>query len=379
MTERAGAFFSKLCLVAWVLAAPGRARAEEPALVVVGAVGSPEDTAALEASLAELLGRLGMRLVVQRVDRPTVAAGSRPLAVVRVDLRGGAEVSVVIESGKTGEVLGRRSVRWAGSPQLVIETTAHVIQASVEDVRDLDKPPPAAPPPAAPPPAAPPPAAPPPAAPPPEAPPPARDRPAPADRRGPALDVAGFLGARAFGGANFAALGGVGVAGRLDRGPWSPGVWLTGAYHTPFDAKGNLLELRTTVLSMRLAPTLELARGTSWYLEASAGVGADVFFTTPRSGVVPASQLGADRADAVPILTTFVGAHYGIASTVDVLANASLDLDLAPRRWVTRTGGVPEEVFSPLRARPSLSVGIAWGVVGSPTFARPVERAPEAR
>ncbi len=342
--------------------------------VLLRMAASIDEAGALDASLRELLTRIGGSLDVRRVDRidlddpATFDRAPEPaLAVVWLDMRGTGAASVAIADGRSGRVVLRRQIERRGSSGMTIEALAHVIQSAVEELADTPPSPPPPPPPAPTPTSAP--------APSPQVtlppiavagtPPPDRVAPAEVSAAHWGLDLGGFFGGRLFGGGSNLVVGGGGAAGlSARRGPWRPALWLVGEYHVAFEVPGDLVTVQTQVLSLRLVPTLQIAGGRSWLIEAGVGGGADIFFTTPRSADLPAARLSSSSTTVWPTVTAMVAAHLAVAKTADLLLAVSLDGDLAPHRFVTEEGGVHKGVFEPWRFRPALLFGFTFAALG---------------
>jgi hypothetical protein len=371
--------------VAERMAIADEGREGAPLLRVVRLVvaGAEDDTTALESSLRELLGRVGLALEVSRVDRLSMddasafAERSPALATAWVDLRSPARAELLIVEGESGRVAVRRAVAMDRSAAIVVEEIAHIVHASAEEIAEAERerarraaartPASTAPPSPAPPSAAP---------VSPTAPAPASERPPSRAEQAPAprapswgLDGGGFFGSRSFGPGALAVVGGGGmVGGALSRGPFRPALWLAAAYHVAFDATGSLVDVHARVLALRLAPTVRLAGGAGWFVEAGPEAGLDVIWATPESSGLPAGRLDPSRTDLSPMLGAFAAAHLAVGSTADLFLALSADADLAPPRYVMHEGATSEEVFLPWRVRPGLMLGFTFTLAGVPAY-----------
>lgn len=325
--------------------------------MLVICAGEVDDTEKLHASLNELLSRLGVDLSFSRTSQIEVSANEpstkETVAVAWVDIRKD-EIDLTIGFRRTNEpslTLAKRSVDRKDGGPLSIEAAAHVLQAALEDALDAEKAAKQEPAPA-------------------PTPTPAVAPSEPSVRKGVSLDVGAAFGGRAFGADAPFVFGGGGFAKlAFSRGQWQPALSLSGTLHVPFSAEGSVVQVEVQTLSLRLLPSLTLWEGKSWALEAGAGGGADVFFPSPRSSVVPQSVLRRPHADAAPILSAFVTARLAIAESADVFLTLGADADLGPPRYVTETNNVHSEVFTPARVRPFLLVGFAITTFGPKPYA----------
>lgn len=336
-------------------------------VVVVHVHGTPEETAALESTMRELLGRLEL----------TMATGSAPpssvLETVTVDLTTfGAKV--IVRSAGGGIVL-ERTVR-GESPAIQREQIAHAVRGAAEAdlLVDADRvagraPPVADPPPApvpAPTPEPPPPPAPAPTPPaPPLATPVAAEQPVtPRSDRAFGLDVSTFAGGGGFARDTsvVARVGGsVAVASR--RG-LRPQLALAALYAFPFETGDTTLTSRTKLFSLRLLPGLTVLRAGWFGLEASAGGGLDVVNVDPVSSVLPEAALGRPTTRVNPILSGAVTARATIAGDVSLTLTALLDVDPTSRTYVFDDRETRTEVLSPWILRPMVLAGISFAALG---------------
>jgi hypothetical protein len=357
------------------------ARADEPAppvpsrrVVEVLVAGGAADDAGFDDTVRELLGRLALitdSQVASHIDaeEPSFRSTSRPsmLARVGIDLRTRDVVVITIVDGRTGDVAVRRTVRRDGSPAVVREEVAHVVQSAVDPMLVAERDRAAAPPP--PPPAV---AAlpepPPPAAP---ASPPDRDTPPrPAVAASPlALDLM-----TAAGGGSYAA--GAGVIGRAGGGAalvWRrgirPAVGLVAHYVFPFDTGAPIASAHVSVVSLRVLPAIELYGSSAVALDAIVGGGVDVLRVEPRSNALPPQRLGATLTRADPLVTAAVAGHVAITGGTALSLMLGVDVDLATRRWVVDADGERTATFAPSRVRPLAMIGFTFTAFGESRFA----------
>ncbi|WP_205633704.1 hypothetical protein [Labilithrix luteola] len=359
------------------------ARADEPSrssrvsrhVVELNVTGGQDDVAVLDATIRELLGRL--QLVVTHgpaLDRSTVLAR----VSVAMTSVGGARVEVI--DARDGHVVMQRTVPKEGSSSITREAIAHAVQSAVE-AQLLDAEAPAAEP--APAPAAPESPSPAPAPAPTPATMPLEQAPPealkdvvvekPASRSTMALDVATFGG---FGpiarGSGIVPRVGAGVT-LASRAGVRPALTLIGAYALPFDNDAAFVSSRTSFVSIRALPSLQLVGFSQVAIDLSAGGGFDVLSVQPTSTVLPASALGQDTSRIDPLLTSMLTARIGIVPGVVLLASAGIDVDLSTRAYIVDNAGTRTEVLSPWRVRPAIVLGFAFTALGPAAFAAPDE------
>ncbi len=325
-------------LAVLVLTAAAGVRAQgEQGWIELAVAGSADERAALQRSLSELLGRLHLGLY------PQGTRDDAPLASARIELDELECRITLTGSGPEAKVLMFRRIARKGSTQVMAETVALIVHGAVEELLQAPRHPVAS-------------------TAPPEPEPPLPPPPSAASRL--SLDLAGFAGSRAFGGgASLVVAAGATASVGLQLGRWHPALWLSAAYNTPFEANTELLRLHAEVLSFRAGPSLRLLERDDWYLEGGLGAGADLFFTDARSAVLPPERVGHDRIDAAPIGTALLAGHLSLASRVDLFLGFTLDVDLAPRRYVADLPTGRETVYEPWRVRPALVLGFDFSAI----------------
>ncbi|MBX7098059.1 MAG: hypothetical protein K1X89_10125, partial [Myxococcaceae bacterium] len=186
-----------------------------------------------------------------------------------------------------------------------------------------------------------------------------------------------FFGGRLIGGgAPLVVGGGLELAAGDTAQQLRPFLSVLGEYHPAFERTLDLVALRTQSLSFRLVPGLSVLRGERWRLDAGLGAGADVFLSSTSSAELPAGRLSGPRADASPVLTALVQFHLAIAERFDLRLAFTLDADLQPPRYVAQLGPTREELFSPWRVRPSLTLGFGVDPFGPAPYAGLPEATP---
>jgi hypothetical protein len=322
----------------------------------------PELHAQLVASVRGLLARRGVSLRNEATTR------SRTIARITVARRDDGQLGVRVVGAARGQVDERVIPR--ASEAIMIEQVAHVVDAAVEALQEVE----AAPPPAAIKPA--------PVTRPAQrsgasaaAPPMAG---APFDQRGLALDVH-VAGALTMTHASALAVptvgGGIGVA--FARGVRRAELWLTGSYRAPATATSDVVDVSAAAVSMRAAPTLVVLQAPTWLVEAGPSLGVDVWLSALRSSVLPANRLRDDTTRVSPTLGAVVGVRYAIVPQADLFLLAGIDIDLAPPRYLARVGPDTSVILEPWRVRPSLQIGIALNVLGPAPY--PISGAVAAR
>lgn len=352
------------------------------------ASGRAEDVAALGSTLRELLGRIGVTVVVQTANAETARAPTASpgdFAAVGVDLTAGGAVVVVAD--ESGREQMRRALPPAADRDAAIEEAAHVVQAAVEalteerqagdggappEIAATPTPMPSATSDAAAPPVA---VAPPPSTAPlvplPGEPPDVATARTPSSPPRYGMDLIAGLDTTIDGARSGVIVGGEGgvIVRRARAAGWfSPSLWIIGDYHAPFRAIHDDVLVDVTMISARILPTLALARGDSWLIEGGVGAGFDVVVAEPGTTQPVSARLSPDRTDLDPILTAMVAAHTALTSSADLFIAARLDVDLGTERYDVAATNGPLTVFDPWTFRPELLVGFNVGVLGAPDY-----------
>lgn len=350
-------------------------------VVEVEVAGAGGESAELDDTIRELLGRLTLvtesRIVSSLdVESSSFRSTARPslLARVGIDMRSRDVVQVAVVDGRTGNITMRRSLKREGSPAVIREEIAHVVQAALDPLilaeRDrIESASPPPPPPPAPIPVA---EAPAPAPAPPTEAPPARDvvaTPASSSASSIGLDLSAFAGAGTWAsGAGVVPRAGGGVALASRRG-LRPAVALSGHYVFPFDTGDPIASAHVTAGSIRALGGIEIYGTTSFALDVAAGGGVDIVGVEPRTNALPEDRLGASTTRVHPIGSAAVTGHLPLGTEVALSLLVGLDVDLASRQWVVETGGGRSDVFAPSRLRPVALLGFTFGAAGEPRFA----------
>jgi hypothetical protein len=337
------------------------ADAAEARVVEVAIAGSPDDAAALSASLKELLGRLGLETRIVDASAPaSPASSSSAVARVGIDLRSSTGAYVVLTDTRAARPAALRSIARTngGSQTVLLEEVAHVVQAAVESMLAAAPPAASAAPPA------------PSSSPPPEAisPPGASEAPrdaAPASHVTWSLDLATFASGMSMARDADVVFGaGGGARADLGRGAWRPALWLLGAYHVPFGANGTRVDLRASVWSVRLLPAVTLFESKRFLLELAGGPGLDIFALSSSNRPPPNTRVDANRTDVSLVASSMLAAHVGMGRGSELLVAGVLDWDLSPREYVM-VGESHDTLLRLLRFRAGVSVGFTFDVAGS--------------
>jgi hypothetical protein len=290
---------------------------------------SPGPSPALEASLTEMLGRLGVTLA------PTA---TEPLAFIDVELTSG---QLVIDS-PSRTITIRRSLATELVGDVRLETAAVLIASAVEVLLHTDPPrqpvkivaPPAPEPPPAP-------------------------TPKPSSPVG--VDLGVGLGPRLSGGTSAVDFG-ASVHGLLTVpiGLQLPGLLLAVAYQPGLDLEGESITLRGSLISARLALQLELIRGALGRLEAGAGGGLDVFSLSRFEREGELLRPGAPRLAVAPIVSGLVTWRFPVGESVHLFASVVVDGDLRPPRVPPMRPGDVADDPRPWTVRPMLQLGVSF-------------------
>lgn len=331
-----------LLLVAVLLSTSVHAADARPMSVVLTLSGPEAETQALDASIRELVTRLGLEVVPSAED---------PLARVTVEL-GEAECTASI-TNRAGALASFRRVARGPSTQVTLEAVAHVVQSAVEELAELERNPPTrrvrVPEPSTPPIVTAPVATPPPATP----------------GEGLGLELGALASGRAFSEDAFVFGGGVLVSLRWDRDSrWSPRGSLLATYNGPFTVSNDVVQVSTQSFSVRLLGGVRFRASPRWAFDAEAGAGVDGFVPASSSTTLPPPAVGHPHVEVSPIVTAALTARFGLTASTDLFLGVSLDVDLLPRRYVSDIQGTREELYEAWRARPAVVLGFSFDVLG---------------
>jgi hypothetical protein len=319
-----------------------------PRLVVIDSRLSGVLEFELEEALAELLGRLQLRIVG---DGSANTDGV--LAVVSIEPSDGGALVTVQETGAPHSRV-RRGVERSESSALFRETLAHVILGAVEpmlrtaqaNAEAQQAPPPPLP-------------------------------PEPAEPveppSGPSWGTEFFGSARGALGVRtglwFAADGapalalGVAARVRFDVSP-EPSLALEGSYVLPSTVEQGGLSADFSRLSLRARPGVELGH------VGEAALGLDVAAGVDFVALAPARNQEAtfveERSTRVqPMLGGALAARIPLSSALELMARLGLDVDLAPRRWLIEDGAETAAFFQTPRVFPHATLGFDWSPSGA--------------
>jgi hypothetical protein len=333
--------------------ATATAQAPRP-IVALTFIGNEADRAAFTGSLSELLMRIEIDLGVRETDAPLPK--DRLIAIVTADWTEARDVAVQILDAQQKVVLVRRLSR-AGSASVTIEAAVHIVQSVIEElaqptVGQLSPPPALAATVAAPPKVI------------------APVEPPAEPTSGFSLEVAGFAGGRGYGSSGPPVSPGAGlkIGVTLAGGRWRPSAWVLAEYQAPIDIHPELFDLTVQAIPLRGGIGITAIGQTSWRLDLGLAGGADLFVTTGRSGVLPPINVRRPPLTASPIITGLVALHIAVAHSADVWLGVSLDVDVAPHRWVASIGPERAPVFAPWTVRPAVQLGFSFAAFGPEPF-----------
>jgi hypothetical protein len=311
----------------------------QPARVTLVPYGDEAQVQAFSASLRELLERLEVTL-----DTGAADAGEEPaLAAVEADFTQAGECSLTVVDAR-GRTVMTRKLDAVGSPAMLAEAAAHVVQSVIDDLKHpLVVRAPLPPPPQV------------------EAPPPP-----PAKPEGRvALELGAFFSGRELGLPS--AGGGASVSINVRLGPVRPALTLLLDYQAPVEVTTQTVRLSVQSFSPRLLLSLDVLRSDSVRLDAGLGGGADVFFAAAGTTFPSPPRV---TPFASPVLSAMLRAHIAVASSADLYLALALDADLQPPNFVERDIMMTSSVFAPWRFRPSVLLGFTFDVLGPAPYAR---------
>ena len=122
-------------------------------------------------------------------------------------------------------------------------------------------------------------------------------------------------------------------------------------------------------LQVRVVPTFDWLLSREVSAALGLGAGLDSFMVTPLQS--PDVGRAAPAQSALdPILTALVGARVPISGRAFLAALASLDLDLAPTRFVAHEGAVSRPLLALPRLRPGFTLALDFTLAGERRFSK---------
>jgi hypothetical protein len=349
--------------------------------------GSQEDVQALTDALRQPLQRLGLTVSSSGVGADDAGSrfGAQPRARVWIDARSQDYIEIVVGIGSTDARRVRRSVPRTEPGPVVVDEVAYVVRATLESL--LSKPQDSV------------------DASPGEVPEATRLPPAPAatmalptggdagsaienvpPRGGPIESDAFGFDAAAFATGRWFAKGAsaVGSGASMDVSFWGrqlfrPRLSVAASFDGTFESSGPVVNLRVSVWSVRLVPTLALLRWRSFRVDAGLGGGMDGFNASPApSPGAPFPVASFNVATVVdPVVSGQVVLWLSPSDSASVLVGGYVDYDVAPPRYVTVDGaGQTTPTLEPWRWRPAVLAGLCIPLAGAGACGRPEKRQP---
>ena len=353
-------------LVALSILGPRAAVASEsprPSVVDTAIAGSTQEADAFVEALGDRVGRLGLRLRVERrQDAPdeTSWAGD-VVAGVWIDARSPGRIDLQMTRARGTPHSYDRSLVRDGSTAVVAEEIAQVVGAALESIlatQPDDAPIPAAG----------------------DAPMPPEQAPAPREAMPPVppaplttsarvgLDVLAFVDERAMSALSGPVLGaGAAVVVSAPRAPLQPSLMASGAYDARFDVQRGQVTFDVGSSSLRLIPGVELVDLDALKVDVGAGGGIDVFEVSPL--VVRQSLAVFDAPTRVvdPVLDVQLVMRLRLAAQVRMIFGFDLDYDCALHTTTAPDDhpGAPRSTFEPWRLRPAIELGLCVPLTGA--------------
>jgi hypothetical protein len=301
----------------------------------------------------ELLRRLDVEPDVKAIDEPETSGGeAAPLVIAYVDLRSAASPSIDIEDGKTHEELTRRHLSDVTSLETGVEALLHVLYLSVESMLQLGAETPAA------------------------APPPPAKKPAPPaaahTEHQPShfgFDVGPLLRLSSLGGTRIVPGGGVVLEPRADFGRAQASLWVSAVLHgtTELGFEHGAAEVRP--LQVRIVPIFDWLLSSEVSGCVGAGAGLDSLLVSPLQAP-DGGRVAGPQSALDPVMTGLVGARVPISGRVFLAALASLDLDLAPTRFVVQQGPMTRSILDLPRVRGGFTLALSFTAAGERRFTK---------
>jgi hypothetical protein len=320
--------------------------------VEIRVLGDERALSLVRATAVELFSRLDVRLRVRDDGEPSRAADdATPLVLAYVDLRVPTTPVVDVDDGRTRQELMRRTLSDMSSLETGVEAALHVVLGSVESMLQLVPPPRVEP-----------------------ATPPLPPRPAPVrtERRGTGLDVGALFRLVSFGASRLSPGAGAALELRTDLGAIEPELGLWGAIHatTPLDFADGHASLRPYAL--RLMPGVGARLSRSWVGNFALGAGLDHFVVDASSP--PSGGRTRDQTVLDPVLSSQLGLRFPLAGAWFLSLQGTLDLDLAPTRFVAQGELGRQALFTLPRLRGGFTLAASLSPTAIQRFRRSGEQ-----
>jgi hypothetical protein len=322
-------------------------------VVELEVTGGEAERVAFEASLREIVGRVGLTL------RTSGPAGGQPdaVAIVRIDARPPAAFHVVVVDARDGHLAIERDVSRAAGNSVACEDAVLVVRSALDalaegmrrsEAASLQPSARAALPDAAVPPRA----------------PAARDRLSGASEPGQgSLELGAFFRAGSFA-EDQDTLFGAGPSATLSawRGPWHPSLTVSGAWNVGQQATTDGVDAHATVLMLRAVASVALADTAGWGVDLGAGFGGDFIAVDLPSN--PAARTTPQGTQVDPVATALIAFRAPFALGIALTAAVGVDSDLSPQRFVVDRAGTHDPLYAPLPVRVSGELGFSFRVIG---------------
>jgi len=333
-----------------LLLASGRtAQAEPRRTVQIFLAADPEERAALEPLLRELIAPLGVTLTfgrLRRVEAEHVAApdaGAGHAAVVFIDAHESRRATLYLVDPRHDRVYVRSVPRPHGGEELAREELAHILETALEGLlggETIGVPRSTAFPKSRPAPATP---------------------PAPAPPPGPELEFGLLYEAQYLSHEVLLTHGPVLAAGLgLERKRLRFGLWATAQYRQPLHAQTELLSARFEGGALRLLLTLDARLGERAFLRAGLGGGLDIVSVSPETRDPDRAEPEAARVLSFGVARAALGVGIELSAHFALLALVAADVDPSETRYVFSTRHGDEAVLTPATLRPAALFGLSF-------------------
>jgi hypothetical protein len=181
------------------------------------------------------------------------------------------------------------------------------------------------------------------------------------------FDIGPLLRLSSLGGSRFVPGGGIALEPRADFGRAQATLLVSAVLHGTSELAFEHGEAEVRPLQVRIVPTFDWLLSPE--LSGCVGVGAGLDslmvnpLQAPEVGSVAASQSAID-----PVMTGLVGARVPVSARVLLAALASLDLDLAPTRFVVEQGVTAEPILQLPRVRGGFTLALSFTAAGERRF-----------
>jgi hypothetical protein len=324
----------------------------EPRQVLLVVAADPSEARKLGQVTTELLGRLSVKVQVNRVERIDFGEIARPaprvppyLARLFVDLRDGTGAVLWFVDSIHDRILVRKLGREPGSPELLREELGHILETSTEGLLSgaeiglpraevmptLTEPE-------------------------------AKSLPAGSARTNTprSWQLAVLYEIEGFSSPAFVTQGPeASIFFRILQAP-TLGLWTTFQYRLPIHVEGSPVGARIEGGAARALLTLDVPIHAGIKVRFGLGCGTDVVALAPESSQTNGVTLSDSRLLAFGVARAAVGIEVRVSRWVSFWSRVAADIDPSGEQYVFERQGGDEVVLEPWAVRPALAIGVGF-------------------